>query len=99
MFWLEYSIDREDRLQLFTQLYQTIKEVLESIPTNGRSRDNQLNVVQIVMPSLRRTNEFLKSNSPSLPMLKFMDIVLSDIQLYAHERKNKGQNLSLSPTQ
>ena len=40
MFWLEYSIDREDRLQLFTQLYQTIKEVLESIPTNDRSRDN-----------------------------------------------------------
>ena len=89
MFWLEYSIDREDRLPLFTQLYQTIKEVLESVPTNGRSRENQLNVIQIVMPSLRRTNEFLKSNSPSLPMLKFMDIVLADIQLTAHERKSK----------
>ena len=32
-----------------------------------------------MMPSLRRTNEFLKSNSPSLPMLKFMDIALGDI--------------------
>ena len=40
MFWLEYAIDREDRLQLFTQLYSTIKEVLESVPTNGRSREN-----------------------------------------------------------
>ena len=79
MFWLEYSIDREDRLQIFTQLYQTIKEVLESVSTNGRSRESQLNVVHIMMPSLRRTNEFLKTNSPSLPMLKFMEIVLSDI--------------------
>ena len=79
MFWLEYAIDREDRLQLFTQLYSTIKEVLESVPTNGRSRENQLSVVHIMMPSLRRTNEFLKHNSPSLPMLKFMDIALGDI--------------------
>jgi len=40
IFWLEYSIDREDRLQLFTQLYQTVKEVMESVPTNGRSREH-----------------------------------------------------------
>ena len=40
IFFLEYSIDREDRLQLFQQLYQTVKDVLESVPTNGRSREN-----------------------------------------------------------
>ena len=45
IFFLEYSIDREERLQLFQQLYQTVKDVLESVPTNGRSRENQLNVV------------------------------------------------------
>ena len=91
IFWLEYSIDREDRLQLFTQLYSTIKEVLESIPTNGRPREAHLNIVQIVMPSLHRTNEFLQAHSPSLPMLKFLEIVLTDIQIFTHERKTKMQ--------
>ena len=41
------------------------------------------------MPSLRRTNDFLKENSPSLPMLKFLDVTLSDVQICAHERKSK----------
>lgn len=77
-------------MQLFSQLYQTIKDCLESIPTNGRTKEHQLNVLQIVMPSLRRTNEFFKSNSPSLPMLKFLDIVLSDVYLMALERKSKA---------
>lgn len=62
---------------------------MESVPTNGRSKENQLSIVQIVMPSLRRTNEFLKQNSPSLPMLKFLDLTLTDIQLCAHDRKSK----------
>lgn len=83
---------------MFIQLYQTIKEVIESVPTNGRSKENQLSIVQIVMPSLRRTNEFLKYNSPSLPMLKFLDLTLTDIQISAHDRKSKQQNLQLSPT-
>ena len=91
IFWLEYSIDREDRLQLFQQLYQTVKEIMESVPTNGRSREQQLNVVQIIMPTLRRTNDFLTCNSPSLPMLKFLEITLSDIQMIAHDKKSKQQ--------
>ena len=52
---------------------------MESVPTNGRSKENQLNIVQIVMPTLRRTNDFLRCNSPSLPMLKFLEIVLTDV--------------------
>ena len=31
LYWLEYSIDREDRLPLFMQLYQTVKDVLAGL--------------------------------------------------------------------
>lgn len=48
-----------------------------------------MDVVQIIMPSLHRTSEFLAANSPSLSMLKFLDIVLSDIYILFHERRQK----------
>ena len=38
LFWMEYSIDREDRLGLFQQLYQTIKDVLAIMPRPGSKR-------------------------------------------------------------
>ena len=31
-------------------------------------------------------------------MLKFLEITLNDLQLCAHDRKSKQQNLQLSPT-
>lgn len=46
------------------------------------------------MPSLERTNHFLAANnSPSLPMLKFLDIVLSDIYILGVERRNHQINM------
>ena len=39
-----------------------------------------LDIVSILMPTLERTCDFLSGNSPSLHMLKFLDIVLADVQ-------------------
>jgi len=75
IYWLEFSIDKEDRLLMFQQIYQTIKDVLEGI-TPGHC---ELDITSIMIPSLQRTNEFLAENSPSLSMLKFLDIVLTDM--------------------
>jgi hypothetical protein len=32
LFWLDFSVEREDRLSLFKAIYQTIKDVLENLP-------------------------------------------------------------------
>jgi hypothetical protein len=32
LFWLDFSVEREDRLNLFKQVYQTIKDVLDNLP-------------------------------------------------------------------
>jgi hypothetical protein len=40
------------------------------------------------MPSLQRTSDYLKGNSPNLSMLKFLDIVLTDLQkCYSRQQK------------
>ena len=55
-----------------------------------------LNLVQVMMPTLERTSDFLFGNSPSLPMLKFLEIVLTDVSNYF--RAGKGPSNS-SPRQ
>ena len=32
LFWLDFSVEREERLNLFKQVYQTIKDVLDNLP-------------------------------------------------------------------
>jgi hypothetical protein len=32
LFWLDFSVEREERLGLFKVIYQTIKDVLENLP-------------------------------------------------------------------
>lgn len=79
LFWLDFSVERMDRLNLFKQVYQTIKDVLDSIPP----KKVDIDILQILIPILQRTSEYLRYHSPTQPMLKFLDIVLKDI----HESK------------
>mmetsp|Transcript_30592 Transcript_30592/g.30046 ORF Transcript_30592/g.30046 Transcript_30592/m.30046 type:complete len:223 (-) Transcript_30592:553-1221(-) len=45
-------------------------------------------MLQIMYPILQKTTEFLKNNSPSLSMLKFLDMVLRDIKAGGYCQKN-----------
>ena len=40
----------------------------------------ELDILQIMLPILKRTSDYLKYNSPGLSMIKFLDIVLKDIK-------------------
>jgi len=46
-----------------------------------------LDIVQILMPSLERVCNFLEGNSPSLHMLKFLDIALTDISMFYMQKQ------------
>jgi hypothetical protein len=76
LFWLDFSVEREERLNLFKQVYQTIKDVLDNLPP----KKVDIDILQIIIPILQRTSEYLRQNSPTQSMLKFLDIVLKDIQ-------------------
>jgi hypothetical protein len=47
------------------------------------------------MPSLQRVCTFLESNSPSLAMLKFLDISLTDFTAYFTQTSAKGKTLAV----
>jgi hypothetical protein len=49
---------------------------LENLPPKRLDLD----ILQIMIPILKRTTDYLKNHSPSLSMLKFLDIVLRDIK-------------------
>lgn len=76
LFWLDFSVEREARFPLFKSVYQTIKDVLEGLPPKRVDID----LLQIMIPILQKTTDYLKQNSPSLSMLKFLDMVLRDIK-------------------
>lgn len=76
LFWLDFSVEREERFGLFKSVYQTIKDVLDNLPPKRIDID----LLQIMIPILQRTTDYLKNNSPSLSMLKVLDMVLRDIK-------------------
>lgn len=77
LFWLDFSVEREERLNLFKQVYSTIKNVLDNLPP----KKVDIDILQIIIPILQRTSEYLRENSPTQSMLKFLDIVLTDIKV------------------
>lgn len=61
LFWLDFSVEREERFPLFKSVYQTIKDVLENLPPKRVDID----LLQIMIPILQKTTDYLKNNSPS----------------------------------
>lgn len=75
LYWLEFSVAREERLPLFKSIWGTIKDVLVSLPSRV-----DLDAPSLAIPLLQRVYTHIEHNSPTLGMLKFMDIVLRDIR-------------------
>jgi hypothetical protein len=48
LFWLDFSVEREERLSIFKQVYQTIKDVLENLPP----KKVDIDILQIIIPIL-----------------------------------------------
>lgn len=61
LFWLDFSVEREERLNLFKHVYQTIKDVLENLPP----KKVDIDILQIIVPILERTSEYLRQSSPT----------------------------------
>mmetsp|Transcript_1902 Transcript_1902/g.2662 ORF Transcript_1902/g.2662 Transcript_1902/m.2662 type:complete len:189 (+) Transcript_1902:3059-3625(+) len=48
LFWLDFSVEREERIGLFKQVYQTLKDVLDNIPP----KKVDIDILQIISPIL-----------------------------------------------
>lgn len=72
IFWLDYSIERPDRLPMFKAVWRTLNHVIDKLP----STKVDIDMVKIIMPILEKVNEFCLTSSPPLEMLQFLIIVL-----------------------
>ena len=74
IFWLKFSIEREDRLHLFKASWKAIKDIIMALPEGI-----DIDLMSIILPIFERVWNYLELNSPSLPMLKFLEIILQDV--------------------
>ena len=74
IFWLKFSIEREDRLHLFKASWKAIKDIIMALPEGI-----DIDLMSIIHPIFERVCNYLESHSPSLPMLKFLEIILQDV--------------------
>lgn len=65
IFWLDYAIERPERLSLFKTVWRSLNLVLSRIP----QKELKIDIVKIILPVLAKINDFCQSSSPPLEML------------------------------
>ena len=73
LYWLNYAIESPERLNMFNSAYKALKDIASALP-----EEVEIDIPELMFPVLERTCSFLKHNSPTLPMLKFLKTVLWD---------------------
>lgn len=76
VFFFNYAVENKERLPQFKVIWRILSGLYGVLPTNKLKND----CVSIVMPVLQRIQTFCQTSSPSLEMLQFLKIVLSDIK-------------------
>ncbi len=74
LFWLNYAMTAEGKLELFKQTWQSVSSLLRNMHAVLG-----IDITQIYMLLLSRLNDHFKHSSPTLPMLQFLRIVMKDL--------------------
>ncbi len=73
LYWLNFSMASEGRMELFKQVWQCTANILSSMrATIG------FDVNSFIMPLIATVNDHCKMSSPTVPMLRFLDTVLKE---------------------
>ena len=71
--WLTHSASNQDKLNLFHSLWKCLYGISSYVP--------QLNMFNCVVDLIYKTMEYCKHSAPTVPMLKFLNIVLGDLKI------------------
>jgi hypothetical protein len=77
VFWFNYSIENKDRLPYFKVVWRVLIKLFNSLPANKVKND----AITIVMPTLKRIEDFCRTSSPGLEMLQCLKLILTDITI------------------
>ena len=81
IFWLNFTIERPERLNFFRAIWNTLGKLVQIIPKR-KEIGIEFSCISIILPTLQRVEVFCKTSSPSLEMLQFMITVFGDIKLF-----------------
>ena len=80
LFWLNFTIERQNRLPYFKILWQTLSNFVKIMPPK-KEIGFEFDLILVIVPQLSRVETFCQSSSPSLPMLTFLNIVFDEIRM------------------
>ncbi|CDW83869.1 UNKNOWN [Stylonychia lemnae] len=75
LFWLDFSLEKLDRLSLFKMTWKTLLKILSVLPEKLIDIDE----ITVILPVLQKVNNFCQQSSPQLEMLQFLQIVFQDL--------------------
>jgi len=90
VFWFNYSVENKDRLSQFKVIWRIMTGLFDKLPANKVKND----CITIVMPVLQRIQTFCHTSSPSMEMLQFLQIVLSDIKSVVLPKAHKSSKVA-----
>lgn len=71
--WLTHSASSQDKLELFHSLWKCLYGISSYVP--------QLSMFDCIVELIFKTIEYCKHSAPTVPMLKFLNIVLGDLKI------------------
>ena len=74
LFWCDFAVEKEARINIFKPAWKALVALIEALPV-----DTNTELIPIILPYLARINEFAEKSSPTLSMLKFMNLILKPI--------------------
>ena len=75
LYWLNYSMSVEGRIELFKEIWPIISRLLNNMKDNIN-----FEVTPIYHSLIGKVNDHCKNSSPTLPMLQFLHIILSNVK-------------------
>ena len=74
LFWCDYTVEKESRIHIFKPAWKSLVHLLEALPV-----DTNKKLIPIIFPYLERIYDFSQKSSPTLSMLKFINLILEPI--------------------
>ena len=78
LFWCDFSIEKESRISIFKPAWKSLVSILEALPIDTNSE-----LIPIVLPYLEQIHNFAIKSSPTLSMLKFINLILKPIKKHS----------------
>lgn len=75
LFWCDYAVEKESRINIFKPAWKALVTILEVLPIDTNSE-----LIPIVLPYLEEIHVFEMKSSPTLSMLKFINLIIRPIK-------------------